>query len=296
MAEDTERKHIFHAEAAALEGELHLPFKQVIDPQSSSKLDPAGGYLSQTAGEFRAERVIHYRAASTQVSGHVELKAGKGWATLATAVVEGLNILEILTADRIVGQIYTVHPQDGHVPRVSFLGTRFENLRIAGHEVTLEYDFNVLGEKPDRDASYTRHSKLLDRIGARAERLCGYDLLPLAARDRYKQVVTTSTEPDKAGRPQLTETIETSLVTKIAGNFPGRAFGHVIHVPDFGDIYLATVKVIETEFNEHGIPEATTVELKMIEAKLGCIGSGSANVAPLKTNGPKSGPPGSGSS
>ena len=61
------------------------------------------------------------------------MKPGHGWATLTTVVVDDLNVLEVLTADRVVGQIITDYPLEGYVPAVSFLGTRFDNLRIAGH-------------------------------------------------------------------------------------------------------------------------------------------------------------------
>ena len=49
--------------------------------------------------------------------------------------VEDLNGLDVLTADRVVAQIFTEHPpydpengQSDAVPTVSFLGTRFDNL------------------------------------------------------------------------------------------------------------------------------------------------------------------------
>src|SRR5579871_5997220 len=100
------RTHDFHAQAKALHGELHRPFKQVIPPQALAELHPKGGYLDQDAKAFGAERAISYTSAYTHVSGSLETKDGGGWCTLATSAVVGLNILEVVTADRIVSQVF----------------------------------------------------------------------------------------------------------------------------------------------------------------------------------------------
>lgn len=283
MAETTvARTHTYFAEAKALHGELHRPFKQSIMPQALVQLHPEGGYLDQHGESFGAERLLMYDGAYTHVSGSLETKPGGGWCTLSTCAVENLNILDVVTADRIVSQVFTEHPLVGYVPRISFLATRFENLRIAGHTVDLELDLNILGGKPENDAAYSRHPKLLDSLRAHSERIRGYDGLPRAAHERYNQVPKKILETTES---QETEIIECSLVTKAGGNFPGRSYGHVVHVPDFGDIYLATVKVIHEDFH-HGVPHKTTVELKMLEAKMGCAATGTADVGTTITNGP----------
>jgi hypothetical protein len=283
------RTHDYHAEAKALHGELHRPFKQVITPQALAQLHPTGGYLDQDGEAFGAERAIAYDSAYTHVSGSLETKPNGGWCTLTTCAIVNLNILEIVTADRIVSQIFTEHPLVGYVPRISFLATRFENLRIAGHKVELDWDMNMLGGKPEGDGAYSRHPGLLENLRRHSQRICGYDALPAEAHGRYNQVPkkiveTTETGETGTGETRETEILECSLVTGSRGNFPGRSFGHVIHVPDFGDIYLATVKVTHEDFH-HGIPKTTTVELKMVEAKLGCAATGLANAGVCVTNG-----------
>src|ERR1700722_20211677 len=163
-AEDIKRDHYFHAEATALSGILHLPLVQVINPQASAQLPEAGGYLSQQAQPYKVESVISYESAHTQVAGNKEVKPGHGWSTLVTSVVEGLNILDVVTADRVVGQVSTEYPLKGYVPSITFLGTRFENLRIAGHPVKLDWDLNLCGKKPDGDAPYTKSSDFVNRV------------------------------------------------------------------------------------------------------------------------------------
>jgi hypothetical protein len=279
------RTHEYHAEAKALHGELHRPFKQVITPQALAQLHPSGGYLDQDAEAFGAERAITYDSAYTHVSGSLETKDGGGWCTLSTCALVNLNILEVVTADRIVAQVYTEHPLKGYVPRISFLATRFENLRIGGHKVDLALDRHVLGPKPEGDAGYSRDAKLLESMRGHSGRILRYDGLPEAARGRYNEVPRKIAGKDEEGKPTETEILECSLVTSSACDYPGIYCGHVIHIPDVGDIYLATVKVTCEDFNEKGIPKKTTVELKMVEAKLGCAITGDANSGVAITNG-----------
>ncbi len=58
--------------------------------------------------------------AYTQVAGNRSTKSGQGWTTLTTSVIEGLNVLDVVTADRVVGQTITEHPLEGYVPSDQF--------------------------------------------------------------------------------------------------------------------------------------------------------------------------------
>ena len=51
------------------------------------------------------------------------------------------------------------------MPSVTFLGTRFDNLRIAGHKVEVERNLDILGPKPARDKSYFDDPGVLGRVG-----------------------------------------------------------------------------------------------------------------------------------
>ena len=133
------RTHQYNAEATILSGYLTLPLAQEIRSQARIALPDSGGYISQHADKFRLEGVLSYSAAYTQVAGNRSTKSGQGWTTLTTSVIEGLNVLDVVTADRVVGQTITEHPLDGYVPSINFLGTRFENLRIAGHPCCAGY-------------------------------------------------------------------------------------------------------------------------------------------------------------
>ncbi|MFP5227028.1 MAG: hypothetical protein ACLGXA_05320 [Acidobacteriota bacterium] len=269
-------EHTYHAEAFALQGDLDLPLKTPLKPQAYVKLAENGGYLSERALDYRLEGIFSFRHAYTQVSGHRDLKPGHGYVTLATSVIEGFNVLDVVTADRIVAQISTEHPLDGYVPDVTFLGTRFENLRIAGHPVNLDLDTMLFGEKPAKDAAHSQGD-----FGANAAKQCkkllGLAKLPPEVSQRYNQVPSNST-PNRS--------IECSLVHQAEGSYPGRSFGHVIDIPHFGKVYLATVRVEESDPHpKKGMPMRTLIRLTMVELKMGCIGSGSGSGGNTIVNG-----------
>jgi hypothetical protein len=276
MPEVNGRNHRYHSKATILEGHLRLPLVQDIKPQAPATLPEEGGYIAQQVEDYWLESVISFKRGYTQVAGNLDPKPGHGWSTLSTTVVEGLQVLEILTADKVVGQILTEHPLDGYVPRVSFLGTRFENLRIAGHPVHLDLHMPILGPKPEKDGAYTHEPGVLSRVSDQYKRILGHRDLPAELRERYNQL---SSDLGKS------ETLECSLVNEATGSFPGPPFGHVIVIPDFGTITLAKLTVKhEDQHPEKGVPTKTTYTLTMLDLKLGCpisgdvpIGGGSSN-------------------
>jgi hypothetical protein len=277
MSETNGRTHNYHAEATVLEGHLQLPLTQEIKPQAYAKLSEHGGYISQRAENYRLEAAISFRSAYTQVAGNRDVKPGHGWATLTTTVIEGLNVLDVLTADRVVGQISTEHPLVGYVPSISFLGTRFENLRIAGHPVEVDLDLGIVGSKPENDAAYTTDSALLGRVSNQYNSIIGHQDLPPELHERYNRLSSTLGSR---------EAVECSLVHHATGGYPGNCFGHVITVPNFGKITLAKLTLKHEDFKpETGVPEKTTVHLAMIDMKLGCAIKGGAGVGSASTNG-----------
>jgi hypothetical protein len=274
MSEATTRKHIFNAEAKIIEGHLRQPLTQQIQPQAHTQLPAEGGYRYCHSRDFRIEGVLSYESAYSHVSGCKSLKSGGGWETLSTTVIQGLNILEILTADRVVGQIITEHPLIGHVPTISFLGTRFENLRIAGEPVELDLDVDILGQKPENDAPYSKDGEVLSRIENQYKRISGSSDLPAEMAGHYNQLASSL---------ESTEKVECSLVNQAAGAYSGKTHGHIIRIPHFGTVTLGKVKVTHSQFAA-GTPQQTLVELTMIDLKLGCaiemdgpIGGGSNN-------------------
>jgi hypothetical protein len=263
MSDVKERTHIYNAEATVLKGHLKLPLAQKIEPQAHSKLAETGGYLSQRSDGYQLESVISFSSAYSHVAGNRSLKPGEGWHTMTTTVVEGLNVMEVLTADRVVGQIITEHPLEGYVPSISFLGTHFENLRINGQPVELDLNPEIFGPKPADDAPYTKDKGFLGRVSSQYERIRKHKDLPTELQERYNLFSSTL---------GASEAVECSLVNQADGGYPGKSYGHVIKIPGFGTITLAKLTVKHEDFDkETHIPKKTTFNLTMVDFKLGCV-------------------------
>lgn len=288
MANIQEKTHYFHAEAGVLHARLRRPLEQEVKPQAFVKLPYQGGYLSERAENYRLEGIISFKSAYTHVGGHKSLKDGHGWTTLATSAIDGLNVFDIVTADRVVGQISTEHPLEGHVPTVTFLGTRFENLKIAGHKIDPQLNLNVC-PKPDKDLLYLEDEGFLGRASDHHRRVSKggfpesvhskYQVnIPNRAELRRQWDAYLTDESPEANKPKAA--IDCSLVTDAkAGGW--KSAGHIIEVPEFGRIFLAELTV-----------DCNSFSLAMIRLELGCVGDGSGTAGTLVVNG--GGKPGGG--
>jgi hypothetical protein len=312
------KPHYFHAEAHALKGRLDRPFDQDIKPQSFVKLEKLeteeekSDYLSQHSKNYRLEGIISFAAAHTQVSGHKSKKHEGARVTLATSVVEDLNVLNVVTADRVVGQISTTHFPNVEAPAVTFLGTHFENLRIARHKAEPFLNLGTVGEKPDgKDALYIRkgtgfmaaveaqYKRLKTRVGALgaekpadslAEKYHGFADLNYSDIDERARAA----QADAKGRTEwdgitcsLVENVEIKDISvknadgkSVVIPPPAKSTGHVIHIPDFGTIFLAELTVNHNSFH-----------LTMIRLELGCLADGKVSISTCNVNG-GSKPPG----
>jgi hypothetical protein len=197
------------------------------------------------------------------VAGARSSKAGYGCVTLATAVVAGLNLHDMVTVDLAFAQVSTEHPLEGYVPSVTFLGTRFENLRIAGRVVEPVFDLGICGSKTDGDKPYLQNAGFLGRVSQQYERIDSVPGLPDWARQQYHD----SAAVGQAGK------IECSLVTSVDGAAPGTSFGHIFDVPGFGRVSLARLRV-DSAFN-----------LGMISVDAGSSGVQSQTVPSTGSNG-----------
>lgn len=285
------RTHSYHSEANVLKGFLTLPLKQEIRPQACAKLPCEGGYFDQRVENYKLGEVISIRSGYTQVAGNLDPKDDHGWSTLTTTVLEGFNVLDVLTADRIVGQIMTEYPLKGYIPKISFLGTRFENLRIAGHPVDLKLNLDFLGPAPADGKSYTQDDELRKRIDSQENDLGEHKSLLEEVRESYNRFF-----PATSNGAEKPETLECSLVNQATvnqaplnqaiGKFPGAGCGHVIRIPNFGTIVLAKVNLSYEEVKtEKDIHKNTVVHLTMIDMKLGCAIAGHGGVASGSSNG-----------
>ena len=197
-----------------------------------------------------------------------------------------------------------MHLASGHVPKVTFLGTRFENLRVAGHPVQIELDFTICGEKPEGDRPYLQDRGFLDRVQRQLDSVAGAKGLPESLEKQYdakiayiddlKKRANGRAKGERNGYPKL----ECSLVKNIGPiPIPGvRTFGNIIFIPDFGTVSLAEVEVgIQpshdgfSDKTRGGSPQEPSdsnyFTLNMLNMHLGCIGGGTVVAGAVTANG-----------
>ena len=321
MAEKS-TSHYFHAEAHALTGRLKLPFVQDIKKQAFVKLEgqladlpddvrAQRNYFSQHAKNFRLEGIISYSSAHTQVAGHASDKQEGASVTLATSVVEDLNVLNVVTADRVVAQISSTHIPGEPAPHITFLGTHFENLRIARHRAEPYLRLDLAGARAQGkdglpvskstdlmkaiEAQYQRlkaalagedRKKMLlqDTDALLAKKYHGFDLNYAAIQDQATEARKNDSKWDGV-TCSLVEHVEIKDISVKAANGqsiqippPAKSFGHVIHIPDFGNISLAELTVNHNSYR-----------LTMIRLEMGCLAAGSTSLATCSVNGKGSG-------
>jgi hypothetical protein len=278
------RIHTYHGEADLLEMEVKEPFHEKVRPQAKVELLNGNGershYHFKHSGPFRVEGIASYQSGYTQVAGARSLKHERRFSTLVTSVVEGLNILDVLTADRVVAQISTAHPIDGAVPEVSFLGTRFENLRIAGHKVEIDSNLDILGPRPVQDKSYFDNQTVLDRMAQQYEKLSRDENLPDWARERYPHDCEKWRVKEQETR---TDIAKCSLVNRV--NSGQKSFGHVIDVPHFGKFFLGELTVKRTPAKHKEDFETYRFHLTMVRMELGCATSATGGSSTADSNG-----------
>ena len=284
------RVHFYHADASAVGGRIERPFEQIVPVQAPLSLPTVGGHAASRSEKFRYQGLISFEVAESQVSGSFNEQNGT-WTTQVSSAIENLNVLNVVTADRVVAQISTEHPATKYVPRVSFSGTQFVNLRIGGRLVDpiLNLDFcDQEGEYPGQPC--IQNSEFLRRVDeqysamrpqqentAKSSQQLKQEAAPDSAWLQELYPVPRSEEEKQTLSKQAKERgmVLCSLVQKIHhGGCPWDPFGHVFAIPDFGKIFLGELLLDHDSFH-----------LIMIRLQLGCPVKGTLSLGDTRTNG-----------
>lgn len=289
----TAHRHFhYHASAHALSGQLTRPVQRVIEVQAGIALPSTGGVGSSHVENFRVDEVVSFKRGYSHVAGSLKEENNERiHTTHATATVEGLNILDVVTADRIVARLsssFEEPPPEKPGPyegKVLLVGSRFENLRIAGHLVDVELDHELLSLELGtfaavRDSFRARGSKLRE-IADKTLKARGVNrALPevLAPEGPLLCSIVKEVHFKEPGfcKPQEDEDKDKKNKDKKKFIPPGveQIGRHAYHVVDFGDIFLAEVLC------QHGRKTLT-----MLRVELGSPNGGGFIVVEADSNG-----------
>jgi hypothetical protein len=268
MDASTQRQFYYHADASPVGGYITHPFEHIITTDASSSLAQAGGLTTASHEAYRLDPIVSIKNAYSHISGTKNESTGN-WTTLTTSVVEHLNVLEVVTADRIVSRLAVEHPAAGYTPRVSFVGVQFDNLRVNGHRVYPKLNLNLLdfdhGKFPDQ--THTKNENFIQKITVHSRRITEAKDVPEWLKVRYGWVQSAE-EREKRGY------VLCSLVEEVQGVEDANSVGHVIIVPDFGNIFLGELILDHAAFR-----------LTMMRMELGCPAKGIMSFATADSNG-----------
>jgi hypothetical protein len=233
------RQFLYTGYAAGFSASITAPFKEVVEAQAPCSLGVTGGYTRARVENFRHRELFSFASAHTQASGILSEKS-RAFETLMSGELEGLNILDMVKAEHIVGRLSSKHPEDPpeqgpDEPTVSPVGSHYGKLVVGGYVLTPVIDVNVF----NRVCSYT---ELCTEIGSDSGLRARFNI------------------PEEAELPPKRGLLIGSIVSEIRGGGPGLEIsGHTVHVRGFGTLY----------FGEFLISPYSR-RLVMLRASLGC--------------------------
>jgi len=256
LNETVQRTYIFNGHGHALSGHITHPFDHQIEVQAGMSLPTTGGIGQTRVENFRFREYVSFSAAYTYVAGS---KRGRDmYTTLVTSVVENLNILDVVTADRVVSRLASHHSLDEKLnqeePEVTLLGSKIDNLKISGCPVQLVFEDDLFL----RCNTFKTLKKEFD----------GNEGFRKMAADPFVR-----TQPKVPVDP--CGVILCSLVKDVKISCAGVSpVGHALEVPEFGRVHIGEV-----------IAENSKRTVTMLRIALGCPVAGNITIVQAMANG-----------
>ena len=257
----TRKIYSLRADAKALGGYLEKPLDKAIPTLAPVSLPAVGGVATARSEAFILDEIVSCSAAYTRVSGRENPIKGETFSSslLVTAVVEDLNILEVVRAERVVAQV-SIDLSSDSMLKISLAGFGFEGLRLAGQKCCPKLNEDL--QKPGltwedvRGAGLKQGEALLPDLKKYSEDAYQW---ALSRHRRMSSDPKTPAEADSAEKPVGGGFARASLVNSLAVSGFGRSFGHIVDIPHFGRIIFAELLI-----------SRETVQLVAIRAELGC--------------------------
>lgn len=295
------RVFYYHADASTLGGHFRSPLQQDVPIQTPISLSPSGGFGSAHSERYSFQDLVSFERAYTTVSGAIN-EDTKGFRTTVSATIEGLSILGVVTAERVVARIASESPsQEGeYEPTVTFAGSHFDGLKISGCPVEVVIDQHILHpehpEPPDpRDAPEgkpffdqsanlqppARNLPLIEnplfiaKVQRQYNRMRDSRFLPGWVTDRsIPEWIPERYPANLQSKINQRGMILCTLVKSTSGEFAGAPYGNVFSIPDIGRVFLGEVLV-----------DRNTHRLIMVRVELGCGTNGDLSGASVAVEG-----------
>ena len=274
-----ERFFLYHAHGYALGGRFEQPVVHELDSHAATTLSVVGGYATASRENFRIDKLISYDTAHTTISGIKNDDTTHS--SVVNTVITGLNILDVVTADKITGRLSSKHV-DGQPAEIIPLGSSFENLRIAGVPVEVEMCSDLFARHPTHEAlrnHFLGKCKKGDKCDGYAAPTTkrfewgGPEGQPSAALKK-KLIVPTDTGFRESGGK-----VYSSIVCKVKEitSDPTKQvaeYGYAIEIPQVGRLYLGELS-----------SDGNSKQLTMLRLELGSPVVGSLAAAGPQSNG-----------
>jgi hypothetical protein len=241
----------FRADANVLGGFLEWPIPKSIPTLAPVSLPAVGGSTTASSEGFTLDSLVSCGKASSHVDGRV---LEDGTITIeSTAVVEDLNILDVVRAERIVARL-SIWIKKGEGLKVSTVGSTFEGFRVGDcrRNPWLNEELQCFERSPDGAARADA-----ERIGALQVRRINQTF---ADRPNAKWADNRSKWLNGVGK-------HGAGCSVVDGFEDQRDYGHILDIPGFGRIFLGELFI-----------SPGSAQLVSIRAELGCPVKGKITV------------------
>jgi hypothetical protein len=268
-------QYIHSSSAYALAGEFYRPIRKSLPVQGGTVLGTSGGYYSQRLGKYFVDDLASFESAHVEVGGSYD-KCHDVQTTYFTSVIEGLNIANMVTADRVVARTMVYSPVKDYDGEHTFdiTGSYFENLRIAGHKINITLNTGAFHEvnsysnlfndckrkKGNHDLFFLNNFRNVRPNDLKA---LEDQYHPLRGLSRW--VSEWKTEDHRSPREHYLCSAANRLDLKqqVGENSELKCHGNVIFVPKFGVVRLAEILV-----------SRRSRRLTMLTVQMGSVASG----------------------
>ncbi|HKO58242.1 MAG TPA: hypothetical protein VJ276_20420 [Thermoanaerobaculia bacterium] len=295
----------YNAHAVGFGGRVDMPGADILPSQAAVSLAQSGGEGYVTVRNFSYKGIITFDEASAYVAGSEETGADgvRVFNTVSSVTIRNLNIANMVYVEHLNARLTSRHPEWEYRPNgngggrhligmprsegdITFEGSFISGLSIAGERVSVTLD------PLTSCATYETYSGEV-REQSTAASFSGTAALTVAEQAAWKDWVASRARKRPKDYRKVKDVIVTSLVKddvfttsipdadaddRAYGNHVFRT-GNVIHVREFGKIYVA-----ET------IIRPSQRRLGLLRFDLGCAFCGDASAGHVEGNGTPIGP------